>query len=88
MRPVPVIARMRLRGLPFDPAMHAQTVDKWQAAYAEGRQSFTELTGTDVPATPAQTRAWLEERLTTEVLKDWKRSKTGLLSRKASELTR
>ena len=85
---VPVIARMRLRGLAFDRVAHAQTVATWQSDYAGERQAFLELTETEVPLKPAATRAWLEERLPSAALEEWKRSPTGLLSIGAAELTR
>jgi DNA polymerase-1 len=85
---VPVIARMRLRGLPFDRATHEQTITSWQSGYARGRQAFLELTGAEVPLKPTATRAWLEERLPAEALEGWKRSPSGLLSTAAAELKR
>jgi DNA polymerase I len=87
-RAVPAIVRMRLRGLPFDPAIHAQTVAQWQADYAREREAFLEATGTEVPLKPAATRAWLGDRLPEQALGDWKRSPTGLLSIGAAELKR
>jgi DNA polymerase-1 len=87
-RAVPVIARMRLRGLPFDPAVHARTIAGWQSDYARERQTFLELTGAEVPLKPAATRAWVEERLPDKALEEWKRSPTGLLSIGATELKR
>jgi DNA polymerase family A/3'-5' exonuclease len=87
-RAVPAIARMRLRGLPFDPAAHAETMARWQAEYAEAREAFRELTGGEVPAKAPDTRAWLAARLPAEAIATWARTRTGLLSVEAAELTR
>jgi DNA polymerase-1 len=85
---VPVVARMRLRGLPFDRDVHRQTIAGWQNSYASERRRFLELTGTDVPLKPDATRAWIEDRLPEEALKAWKRTDTGVLSIEAAELKR
>ncbi len=85
-RAVPVIARTRLRGLPFDP--HIETIAGWQADYARGRQEFRELTGSEVPAGGAATRDWLATRLSAEALETWERTPTGLLATGADELKR
>ena len=83
---VPVIARMELRGLPFDRSIHAQTIAEWQAGYARERQEFRELTGTEVPLKAPAIRAWLEERLPAKALEGWKRTPSALLSTESAEL--
>jgi DNA polymerase-1 len=83
---VPVIARMQLRGLPFDRAVHAQTIERWQTDYAREREAFRELTGAEVPLRAPATRAWLEARLPREAFVSWKRTDSGLLSTEAAEL--
>jgi DNA polymerase-1 len=87
-RAVPVVAKMKLRGLSFNPVTHARTIAGWQADYARERQAFQELTGSEVPLRAPATRAWLEERLPPEALAAWKRTPSGVLSTEAAELTR
>jgi DNA polymerase I-like protein with 3'-5' exonuclease and polymerase domains len=85
---VPVISRMGLRGLPFNPKTHAETIVGWQTDYARERKTFRELTGFEVPANAPATRTWLEASLSPEALATWERTPTGLLSTEEAELTR
>jgi DNA polymerase-1 len=80
------IARMQLRGLPFNRAAHEQWIADRQADYANARREFHELTRTEVPARAPATRAWLEVTLPAEALATWKRTPSGLLSTEAAEL--
>jgi hypothetical protein len=60
---VPVIARMRLAGLPFDPVIHLETVAGWERDQAEARAAFVAAAGEDVPPQGPKRSAWLERRL-------------------------
>jgi DNA polymerase-1 len=77
---VPVAARMRLRGVPFDSDVHRETVRGWAAGHAAARARFADLTGEDVPPRGAGRARWLEERLPEEAVAKWPRTATGQLS--------
>jgi DNA polymerase I len=85
---VPVISRMALRGLPFDPATHRATIRAWEVDYAEQREQFREQTGLEVPARAPATRQWLQARLSAEALEAWPRTPTGQLKIGAEEIRR
>jgi hypothetical protein len=85
-RAVPVIVRMRLRGLPFDVDAHRQVLERWHLAFAAQREEFREITGTVAPARDNDVRAWLTARLPADALADWERTATGLPSIEAAEV--
>jgi hypothetical protein len=49
-RAVPVVAKMRLAGVPFDRATHLETIARWETELAEERERFIALTGEEPPA--------------------------------------
>jgi DNA polymerase-1 len=85
---IPVIARMAMRGLPFDPTVHASTIRAWELEYAEQRELFRQQTGHEVPVGAAAIRAWLSSRLSPEAQGAWPRTDTGLLKTSADEIKR
>jgi DNA polymerase I len=80
-RAVPVIVRMRLRGLPFDPATHRGVLDGWQREFAARREEFEQITGGPAPMSSNAVRAWLTERLSDEARQRWPRTERGDLLR-------
>ena len=60
---VPVIAGMRLWGIPFDPQIHRETVAGWEREQADARALLIGATGEDVPPQGRKRSAWLERRL-------------------------
>jgi DNA polymerase I-like protein with 3'-5' exonuclease and polymerase domains len=87
-RAVPAIVRLRLRGLPFDPQVHARVIDGWQREFAERRGEFEELTGSPAPISSNAVRAWLTERLSEDARQRWPRTESGALSTEAAEIKR
>jgi hypothetical protein len=85
---IPVIARMPMRGLPFDPITHAATVRTWELEYAEQRELFRRQTGHEVPVGAPAIRAWLSTCLSLEAQDAWPRTDTGLLKTSADEIKR
>ncbi len=62
---VPVVARMRLAGVPFDREAHLATIERWERELAEKRAAFVELTGEEPPARH-KVGAWIEAHLPAE----------------------
>jgi DNA polymerase I len=85
---VPVIARMSMRGLPFDLEAHRATIRAWETDYAEHRGRFREQTGLEVPVGAPAIRAWLTARLSPEALEAWPRTDSGQLKTGAEEVKR
>ena len=88
---VPVIARMRLAGLPFDPAIHLETVAGWERDQAEARAAFVAAAGEEVPPQGPKRSAWLERRLAdldADELRWWPRTEAGTLKTGAEHLKR
>jgi DNA polymerase I len=85
---VPVVAAMRLVGVPFARAIHMQTIATWEETYNEARATFRELTGEDPPARGPQMSTWLEVRLPERMLAWWPRTATGLLRTMRADLDR
>jgi hypothetical protein len=86
---VPPIAKMQLRGLPFDRARHEQTIAIWQREYAEERERLRQQTGQEVPLRSPAIRAWLEQRLSPEAMEQWPRTeKSGVLKTGAEKIKR
>jgi DNA polymerase-1 len=83
---VPVVARMQLRGLPFNRATHERWIADRQDDYARARAEFHRMTGTEVPARTPITQAWLETKLPADALEIWKRTPSGRLSTESAEL--
>jgi DNA polymerase-1 len=85
---VPVVAAMRIAGLPFDRTVHEQTIAGWEAAYVAARDQFVAITGTEPPAQGPARSAWLEERLPPDMLSWWPRTDSGLLRTRSADLDR
>jgi DNA polymerase-1 len=86
-RAVPAIARMRIKGMPFDRVVHAAWVDEQQQAFATQREEFERITGSSAPTSAPAVRAWLEARLPDEAKRDWPRTeKSRLLSIKDADI--
>jgi DNA polymerase I len=82
---IPVIARMTMRGLPFDRAIHAETIRTWELEYAGQREQFRQQTGLEVPVGAPAIRAWLAARLPQEALETWPKTPSGLLLASSAE---
>jgi DNA polymerase-1 len=85
---VPVVAAMRLAGIPFDRKVHEATISGWERSYVEARDAFVAITGDDVPPAGAQRSAWLQERMPEDMLSWWPRTDTGLLRARSADLER
>jgi DNA polymerase I len=85
---VPVVAAMRLTGIPFDAAVHRQTIAGWEQAYAAARSAFVALTGEEPPAPGKPRSEWLEVRLPDDMRSWWPRTDTGLLRTRSADLDR
>jgi DNA polymerase-1 len=79
---------MRLRGLPFDPDIHAEVIRSWEAEFATKRREFEQLTSAEAPCNSNAVREWLTTRLSEDALQSWKRTESGMLSTEASEIKR
>jgi DNA polymerase I-like protein with 3'-5' exonuclease and polymerase domains len=78
---------MRNRGLPFNIGEQREVIDGWQVEFADQREGFRQVTGTDAPLKDPDVRAWLTARLPAAAIAGWPRTeKTGLLSIEAAEL--
>ncbi len=82
---VPIVANMRVRGCPFDPVTHAQTIQDWEIEHAEERERFRQLTGEE-PPDRARAGDWLEARLPPEDVAWMPRTKGGKLSARSEHL--
>jgi DNA polymerase-1 len=76
---VPVIAKMRLAGVPFARDIHLETIEGWERELAEKRANFVELTGEEPPARH-RVGAWIEAHLPAEEIAWMPRTKAGGLS--------
>jgi DNA polymerase-1 len=76
---IPAIARMRLTGCPFDPAIHRTTIRCWELEHAEKRAEFKEITGEEPPARDKVGR-WLEAHLGAEEIAWMPRTANGTVS--------
>ncbi|MCC2662393.1 MAG: polymerase family protein with 3-5-exonuclease and polymerase domain [Geminicoccaceae bacterium] len=89
---VPVIAGMRVQGIPFDVPTHLETTAAWEVEQAEAREAFVAAAGEDVPQQGPRRSAWLLRRLrdleADDVIRWWPRTKTGALSTSADHLKR
>jgi DNA polymerase-1 len=75
---VPVVAKMRLEGIPFD-RIHEATIDRWEHELAEKRAAFVELTGEEPPARH-KVGAWIEAHLPADEIAWMPRTTAGGLS--------
>jgi DNA polymerase I len=82
---VPAIARMCLAGCPFDPAIHRETIQRWELEHAENRAAFKELTGEEPPARDRVGR-WLEAHLPAEEIAWMPRTDSGTVSARSDLL--
>jgi ribonuclease D len=82
---IPTIARMRLTGCPFDPALHRATIRGWELEHAEKRAEFKALTGEEPPARDKVGR-WLEAHLPAEEIAWMPRTDNGTVSARADLL--
>jgi DNA polymerase I-like protein with 3'-5' exonuclease and polymerase domains len=85
---IPAVAAMRIAGLPFDRAIHAAAIARWEASLVEARDAFVQIAGTEVPPAGPQRCAWLEARMPPELLGRWPRTDTGLLRTRTADLDR
>jgi DNA polymerase I len=84
-RVVPVIAKLRVAGVPFDRNVHLETIRKWELELAEERARFIEITGEEPPARH-KVGGWIEARLPAEELAWMPRTKSGTLSARSDQL--
>ena len=82
---IPAIARMRLTGCPFDPAIHRETIQRWEIEHAENRAEFKAITGEEPPARDKVGR-WLEAHLPAEEIAWMPRTSTGTVSARSDLL--
>jgi hypothetical protein len=82
---VPVVAKMRLAGVPFDRAVHLATIERWERELAEKRAEFKAITGENVPARHLVGR-WIEAHLPAAEIAWMPRTTTGALSARGSLL--
>ena len=89
---VPVIARMRLVGIPFDPEIHRATIAAWEVEQAEARAAFVAAAGEEVPQQGPKRSLWLLRRLQAlgadATIGRWPRTATGALATGAEHLKR
>lgn len=85
---LPIAAKMRLAGVPFDRDTHGEVIAQWEADYAAARDRFRELTGEDPPAQGPARTAWLEARIPELWRSWWPRTATGGLRCGAADLDR
>jgi DNA polymerase I len=82
------VAAMRLAGIPFDAAVHRQTIAGWEQTYAEARDAFVALTGEEPPAQGRARSSWLETRLPEDMRAWWPLTDSGLLRTRSADLDR
>jgi DNA polymerase I len=82
---VQIVAGMRVKGCPFDPVMHTQTIQAWEIEHAEERERFRQLTGEEPPG-QSGVGDWLEARLPAEDIAWMPRTESGKLSARAEHL--
>ena len=89
-RAIGPVADMELRGLGFNPAVHAEIVRNWSCEIAEQRDAYYGMTGRTPPATDPQRREWLKWVLSDDPqrLAQWPRTRTGELSVRSGHLKR
>jgi DNA polymerase I len=85
---VPAVAAMRVAGIPFDAAMHRQTIAAWEAGYRRAHAEFVALAHEDPPLHGHKRSEWLEARLPEDMLAWWPRTDSGLLRARAADLDR
>jgi DNA polymerase-1 len=85
---IPVVAAMRITGVPFDRATHEATIAGWETAYATALEQFIAIAGTPPPAQGQARSAWLAARLPEDMRERWPRTETGLLRTRAADLDR
>lgn len=85
---VPVVAAMRIAGVPFERTVHAQTIAAWEASYVEARDRFVALTGEEPPLHGRKRGEWLEARLPEDMRAWWPRTPTGRLRALSADLDR
>jgi DNA polymerase I-like protein with 3'-5' exonuclease and polymerase domains len=84
-RVVPVVAKMRIAGVPFDRETHLATIERWEREFAEKRAAFSELTGEEPPARH-RVGAWIEAHLPAAETAWMPRTTAGGLSARADQL--
>jgi DNA polymerase I len=84
---IPAVADMQLRGLGFDPEVHAEQVRAWSTELAESRRAYLEMTGDPPPSKPAEVLRWLQETAP-ELMETWPRTEKGGISTEAKHLKR
>jgi DNA polymerase I-like protein with 3'-5' exonuclease and polymerase domains len=84
---IPAIADMQLRGLGFDPQVHAHQAEAWARELAEARRDYLAMAGKPAPSKPDEVRAWLSS-VAGERLATWPRTATGELSIERKHLKR
>jgi DNA polymerase I len=84
-RAVPVIAKMKLAGLPFDREVHLETIARWESELADKRARFLELTG-EAPPARHKVGVWIEANLPADEIAWMPRTKTGTISAKSDLL--
>jgi hypothetical protein len=85
---VPVVADMRLAGIPFDVEIHRATIACWERQYTAARSAFIAITGEEPPAQGRSRNDWLEVRLPEDMCSWWPRTTTGLLRTRSADLDR
>jgi DNA polymerase-1 len=86
-RAIHPIVRMALKGLPINVDVHRHHIDEWHVEFADQREEFRQITGSDAPLRDPDVSAWLTGRLPAEALAGWERTKkTGLISIEAAEI--
>jgi DNA polymerase I-like protein with 3'-5' exonuclease and polymerase domains len=85
---VPIVAAMRLAGIPFDRAVHEQTIAAWEAAYSQAHDAFVAIAGMPPPLQGKPCSEWLEPRVPEDMLSWWPRTPSGLLRTRSADLDR
>ena len=84
-RAVPVVAKMRLAGAPFDRGIHLDVIAQWERELAEKRVDFINATGEEPPARH-QVGAWIEAHLPADEIAWMPRNKNGTVSARSDLL--